>query len=135
MKLKNRLPLIITNDNCILVTRENHSGYALCEEIGKYYFEYPFQFTQGDKYPKEIVIDNIAVFNEKGQEQMGVSVHCGFNTESMILDQCIGFITYIHKTTKWQVTKTNKGTLIWFKDISGKLFNPYRFVLIGSYNF
>lgn len=133
--LKTSLPLTITNESCILVTNENHSSYTTCDNIGKYWFQYPFPFSQGKTYPKLISINNIAVFDEDGKELMGSSFHAGFNTESADLDYCVGFVTYIHKTTTWQVTKSNTSTLLWFKNIKGEIFQPYRFIIVGRYIF
>ena len=55
---------------------------------------------------------------------LGYSVHAGFNTESVDMDQCVGFITYLHKSTTWKMMRNNKYTLIWFKDLYG---NPIEF--------
>lgn len=133
LNLKSTLPLVITNESCVLITEENHSSYTTCTNVGKYFYRYPFVFTEGKTYPKIIAIHNIAIFDENGTEQMGCSVHAGFNTETAELDQCIGFITYIHKTTRWLITKSSASTMIWFKNIKGEMFQPYRFIIVGRY--
>ena len=117
--------MLITNENCILVTEENHAGYSChCGDIGKFLFKYPHQFHEGKTFPKEIVVDNISMFDHEGKELLGYSVHAGFNTETDGLDQCIGFITYLHKSTTWKLMRNNKYALIWFKDLFG---NPIKF--------
>ena len=140
--LNNRLPLIISNENCVLVTEENHDGYTCNhDDWGKFVFKYPHQFSEGKTFPKEIVLDNIAMFDKSGKEMLGCSVHAGFNTETIGMDQCVGFVTYIHKTTTWKMVRNNKFALLWFKDINGKRINfkgddsDPRFVLIGSFKY
>ena len=123
--LNNSLPLLITNENCIHITEENHDGYSCNhDDVGKFFYKLPHQFAEGKTFPKNIVLDNISMFDEDGKELLGYSVHCGFNTESVDLDQCIGFITYLHKSTTWKMMRNNKYTLVWFKDRMG---NPVEF--------
>ena len=141
--LNNRLPLIISNENCVLITEENHDGYTTNHTSWNTHFAYkfPHQFAEGKTFPEEVVFDNIAFFDKSGKEMLGCSFHAGFNTETVGMDQCVGFITYVHKSTTWKVFTNKKFTMFWFRDINGDLIKfkgdatDPRFVFVGSFKY
>lgn len=142
--LKNRLPFIITNENTIKVTEDNHLGYSChCDDIGKYIFEYPSEFHQGKTYPKIITIENLDVFDidpdhpENGILKLGCSIHAGFNTEQHQVDQCIGFVSHFNRQSEWKLSRHNKYALIWFKGVGkdSARIDPDRFVISGYFKY
>lgn len=134
-KLSKSLPLIITNNKCVLITEDNYNKYGTKDDIGKYYFPFNLTFTSSNTYPKEIEISNLCLITSLSQELVGYSIHASFNKDYAEFDHCIGFVSSRQKTTHWIITSHESYTLLWFKNLEYDIFSPHRFIIIGTYRF